>query len=75
MSFIGNSNFDGSCLNEGNLHLNRKVTAALAENLGRLVRSLLVDCIIYGREGAFMGCFQNIFLQYPICEIFYCWFM
>ena len=42
MDFIGNSNIDGSCLNRGKLHLNRKDTAALAENFCRSVKSLLL---------------------------------
>ena len=33
MDFIGNSNIDGSCLNRGKLHMNRKGTVALAKNL------------------------------------------
>ena len=33
MDFIDNSNIDGSCLNRGKLHLNRKGTAALALGL------------------------------------------
>ena len=43
MDFIDNSNIEGSCLNRGKLYLNRKGTAALAKNLCRFVRSLLVD--------------------------------
>ena len=43
MDFIDNSNIDGSCLNRGKLLLNRKVTAALAKNLFRFIRSLPVD--------------------------------
>ena len=43
MEFLDNSNIDGSCLNRGKLHLNRKGTAALAKNLYRFVRSLPVD--------------------------------
>ena len=43
MVFIDNANIDGSCLNRGKLHLNRKGTAALAKNLCRFVRSLPVD--------------------------------
>ena len=43
MDFIDNSNIDGSCLNRGKLHLNRKGPAALAKNLCRFVRSLPVD--------------------------------
>ena len=43
MDFIDNSNIDGSCLNRGKVHLNRKGTAALAKNLSRFVRSLSVD--------------------------------
>ena len=43
MDFIDNSNIDGSCLKRGKLHLNRKVTAALAKNFCRSVRSLPVD--------------------------------
>ena len=42
MDFIGNSNIDGSCLNRGKLHLNRKDTAALAENFCMSVKSLLL---------------------------------
>ena len=41
--FIDNSNIDGSCLNWGKLHLNRKGTAALVKNLCSFVRSLPVD--------------------------------
>ena len=41
--FLDNSNIDGSCLNRSKLHLNRKRTAALAKNLCRFVRSLLID--------------------------------
>ena len=40
MDFIDNSNIDGSCLNRGKLHLNRKGTAALAKNFCRFARSL-----------------------------------
>ena len=54
MDFIDNSNIDGSCLNRGKLHLNKKGIAALAKNFGRFVRSLPVDWIIAGREGAFI---------------------
>ena len=43
MDFIDNSNIDGSCLNRGKLHLNKKGIAALAKNFGRFVRSLPVD--------------------------------
>ena len=43
MDFIDNSNIDGSCLNRGKLHLNRKGTAGLAKNFCRFVRFLLVD--------------------------------
>ena len=43
MNFIDNSNIDGSCLNRGKLHLNRKGTAALAKNFCRFVGSLPVD--------------------------------
>ena len=43
MGFIDNSNIDGSCLNRGKLHLNKKGIAALAKNFGRFVRSLPVD--------------------------------
>ena len=43
MDFIDNSNIDGSRQNRGNLHVNRKATAALAKNLCRFVRSLPVD--------------------------------
>ena len=43
MDFLDNSNIDGSCLNRGKLHLNRKGTAALAKNFCRFVRSLSVD--------------------------------
>ena len=43
MVFIDNANIDGSYLNRGKLHLNRKGTAALAKNLCRFVRSLAVD--------------------------------
>ena len=53
IDFIDNSNIDGSCLNRGNLHLNRKGTAAVAINLCRFARSLPVDQIITGCEGAF----------------------
>ena len=42
MDFIDNSNIDGSCLNRGKLHLNRKGTAALAKSVCRFVRSLPV---------------------------------
>ena len=38
-----NLNIDGSCLNGGKLHLNRKRIAALAKNLCRSVRSLPLD--------------------------------
>ena len=54
MDFIDNSNIDGSCLNKGKLHLNRKETAALAKIFCKCVRSLSVDWIITGREGAFI---------------------
>ena len=54
MDFIDNSNIDGSCLNRGKLHLNKKGIAALAKNFGRFVRSLPVDWTIAGREGAFI---------------------
>ena len=47
-------NIDGSCLNRGKLHLKRKGTAALAKNLCRFVRSLPVDWITTGPEGAFI---------------------
>ena len=53
MDFIDNSNIDGSCLNRGELHLNRKGSAASAKNFCRFVRSLPVDRNITGREGAF----------------------
>ena len=43
MDFIDNSNIDGSCLNRGKPHLNRKGTATLAKKFFRFVRSLLVD--------------------------------
>ena len=43
VDFIDNSNIDGSCLNKGKLHLNRKGTAALAKIVCRFVRSLPVD--------------------------------
>ena len=43
MDFIDNSNIDGSCLNRGKLHLNRKETAALAKKFCKFVRSLPVD--------------------------------
>ena len=43
MDFIDNSNIDGSRLNRGKLHLNRKETAAVAKNFCRFVRSLPVD--------------------------------
>ena len=43
MDFIDNSNIDGSCLNRGKLHLNRKGTAALAKNFCRFARSLPED--------------------------------
>ena len=43
MGFIDNSNIDGSSLNRGKLHLNRKGAAALAKDLCRFVRSLPVD--------------------------------
>ena len=43
MDFIDNSNIDGSCLNRGKLHLNRKGTAALAKIFCRFLRSLPVD--------------------------------
>ena len=43
MDFVDNSNIDGSCLNRGKLHLNRKGTAALAKDFCRFVRSLPVD--------------------------------
>ena len=42
MDFIDNSNIDGSCLNRGKLHLNRKGTAALAKCFCRFVRPLPV---------------------------------
>ena len=54
MDFIDNSNTDGSCLNRGKLHLNRKGTAALAKNLSRFVNSLPLHWIITGREGTFI---------------------
>ena len=54
LDFIDNSNIDGSCLNRGKLHLNRKGTAGLAKNFCRFVRFLLVDWNITGREGAFI---------------------
>ena len=54
MDFIDNSNIDGSPLNKGKLHLNRKGTAAPAKSLFRFVRSLSVDWIITGREVAFI---------------------
>ena len=54
MDFIDNSNIARSCLNRGKLELNRKGTAALAKNLCRFVRSLPVDWIITGPEGAFI---------------------
>ena len=53
MDFVDNSKIDGSCLNRGKLHVNRKGTAALAKNFCRFVRSLPVDWNITGREGAF----------------------
>ena len=43
MDFLDISNVDGSCLNRGKLHLNRKGTAALAKNFCKFVRSLPVD--------------------------------
>ena len=43
MDFIDNSNIDGSCLNRGKLHLNRKGAAALAKNLCRFVKFLSLD--------------------------------
>ena len=43
MDFIDNSNIDGSCLNRGKLHLNRKGIAALAKKFCRFVRALPVD--------------------------------
>ena len=43
IDFIDNSNIDGSCLNRGKLHLNRKGTAGLAKNFCRFVGSLQVD--------------------------------
>ena len=43
MDFIDNSNIDGSCLNRGKLHLNRKGTAVLAKKFCRFVRALPVD--------------------------------
>ena len=43
IDFIDNSSIDGSCLNRGKLHLNRKGTASLAKNLCRFVRSLPVE--------------------------------
>ena len=54
MDFIDNSNIDGSCLNRGKLHLNRKGIAALAKKFCRFVRALPVDWIITEREGAFI---------------------
>ena len=54
MDVIDNSNIYGSCLNTGKLQLKRKRTAALAKDLRRFVRSLPVDWIITGREGAFI---------------------
>ena len=54
MDFIDNSNIDGSCLNRGKLHLNRKGTAPLAKKLFRFVKSLPSDWIITGWEGAFI---------------------
>ena len=43
MDFIDNANIDGSFLNRGRLHLNRKGTAGLGKKLCRFVRSLRVD--------------------------------
>ena len=43
MDLTDNLNIDGSCLNGGKLHLNRKRIAALAKNLCRSVRSLPLD--------------------------------
>ena len=43
MDLIDNSNIDGSCLNRGKLHLNRKGAAVPAENMYRFLRSLPVD--------------------------------
>ena len=54
MDFIDNSNIARSYLNRGKLDLNRKGTAALAKNLCRFLRSLPVDRIITGPEGAFL---------------------
>ena len=54
MDFIDNSNIARSCLKRGKLDLNRKGTAALAKNLCRFLRSLPVDWIITGPEGAFI---------------------
>ena len=54
MNFIGNSNIERSYLNRGKLDLNRKRAVALAKNLCRFLRSLPVDWIIFGLEGAFV---------------------
>ena len=54
IDFLNNSNIDGSYLNRGKLHLNRKGTAALAKILCRFVKFLPLDWIITGREGAFI---------------------
>ena len=54
MDFIDNSSIDGSCINKGKLHLNRKGKVALAKNLCRFVRSLPVHRIITGCESAFI---------------------
>ena len=43
IDFIDNSKIDGSCLNRGKLHPNRKGTTALAKIFCRFVRSLPVD--------------------------------
>ena len=45
---------DGSYLNRSKLHLTRKGTAPLAKNLCRFVKTLALDWIITGREGAFI---------------------
>ena len=54
MDVIDNSNIDGSCLKRGKQHQDRKEAAALGKNLCRFVKSLPLDWIITGHEGAFI---------------------
>ena len=52
MDFIDNSSIDGSFLNKSKLQPNRKSTVVLAKNVCRFVKSLPLDWIITGCEGA-----------------------